>query len=288
VVGLLGSIASVLGVVLAIFFYRETTHSRDLTYLVHPVRSIVVQQGVTSELSVFLRETRIQEDVTALQVAFWNAGQEPIRAEHMLSPFVIETENSRPILEAKVRRESREIVGIELDNTKVNKGKVIVFWEILERGDGGVIQLILSGGVDVAVSASAIIEGQPEVAPVRFQGNIISPMKQYETSLSRVGRRVSLAMVLSAAVIFAVSLALIRQMRARPLKLRLVGRPTSDDDATTSDADALEGKKWTFKIERTPVLHLSLAFTTAIMSLILVLVGIYMVYQSRRQPPFGF
>lgn len=178
-VGILGSIASMIALGLAIYFYIESTQNRELTYFVHPVKSIVVRAGEASELSVTLGGALIKGDVTATQLAFWNAGKEPIRAQHVLRPFVIQTENNTPILEARVRKETREVVELELDQSKMDQGQLGVSWSILEVGDGGVVQLILSGGTEVGVSASAVIEGQPEVRSIAFTREIRTPIEQY-------------------------------------------------------------------------------------------------------------
>ncbi len=178
-VGITGSIASVIGVVLAIYFFFESTYDRELTYFVHPVKSIVVRAGEASELSVTVGGAQIEGNVTAIQLAFWNAGKEPIRAQHVLHPFVIQTEDNTPILEATVRKVSRKVVGLQLDQSKKDQGQLGVSWSILEEGDGGVVQLIVSGSTEVGVSASAIIEGQPEVRSIEFTRELRPPIEQY-------------------------------------------------------------------------------------------------------------
>ncbi len=178
-VGVIGSIASVIGVLLAIYFFVGSRRERELTYFVHPVKSIVVRAGEVSELSVSSRGSEIKSDVTTAQIALWNAGKEPIRAQHVLRPFIIQTEGNTPILEARIRKQSRDVVELQLDQSRIDQGQVRVSWSILERGDGGVVQMILAGGTGVELSASAVIEGQPEVRSIAYTRRILPPIEQY-------------------------------------------------------------------------------------------------------------
>jgi hypothetical protein len=43
IVGVAGSIASIIGLVLAIYFYFQATHYRNLVYFVHPAKAVVVR-----------------------------------------------------------------------------------------------------------------------------------------------------------------------------------------------------------------------------------------------------
>lgn len=182
-VGGVGTLASVIGVLLGIYFFLESRRERDLTYCVHPVKSIVVRAGEVSDLSVSSHGTELKTDATTAQIALWNAGKESIRAEHVLRPFLIETEGNTPILEARIRKQSRDIVGLQLDQSRMAQGEVGVSWSILERGDGGVIQVIFAGDTDVRLSASAVIEGQPEVRSMAFAGQIRPAMEHYSDTI---------------------------------------------------------------------------------------------------------
>jgi hypothetical protein len=91
----------------------------------------------------------------AVQVAVWNQGRETIRKSDVLRPLVIKTDT--PILEVVVRKEARPgIVGLKLDESESEKGRLGVSWDILEENDGGVIQLIMSAASDVNVTAEQL------------------------------------------------------------------------------------------------------------------------------------
>jgi len=219
-VGVIGSVASVIGLILAIYFFLESTRERELTYFVHPVKSIVVRAGEASGLSVTLGGNAIRGNVTATQLAFWNAGKEPIRAQHMLRPLVIRTEGNVPILEARIRKESRKVVELQLDQSKMEQGEVGVSWSILEEGDGGVIQLIFAGGTDVSISASAVIEGQPEVHSVEFTGEIRPPIEQY-AYVAKQNRRQGVIFLGMGVLMTAMGTWVLLRRKQRHSKLRL-------------------------------------------------------------------
>lgn len=164
---IVGSLAGIVGVSLGIYFYVQSSRHRDLTYLVHPAKAVVVKTGQASKLTVLVEGKEVLSDITVAQIAFWNAGNEPIRREHMLRPFVIRTETGVPIIEATIRKTSREVVSLELDRSRAPEGRIAASWNILERDDGGIIQVVFAGGPDTAISATAVIEGQPQIRQIR-------------------------------------------------------------------------------------------------------------------------
>jgi hypothetical protein len=170
-IGITGSVASIVGVILAVYFFTAGGQTRDLRYFVHPAKAVVVKTGQSSRLRVTLDGAPVERDVTAAQVAFWNEGGEPIHQGNMLQPFVIRTAPNARILEAAVRKTRREVSGITLDLARLADGEVRVNWTILERNDGGVLQLIYLGDADSPISATGIVEGQGEVRALAFGGD---------------------------------------------------------------------------------------------------------------------
>jgi hypothetical protein len=87
----------IIGVLLAVYFYRQARQYRELTYIVNPAKAVVVKAGQSSKLSVTYKEQQIKTDVTAVQVAFWNVGNQSIRGGELreggnvLKPLVIKT-----------------------------------------------------------------------------------------------------------------------------------------------------------------------------------------------------
>lgn len=163
-VGIIGSIASVASLLLAVYFYLQSERHRELTYMVYPTKTIVLKAGQTSRLSVTLDNKRFDNDLTAAQIAFWNSGNEPIRRDQVLKPFVIRTSRGVPIIEARLLKKSRDV--IDITALRTSAGEIALSWNILEQNDGGLIQIVFAGGSDTPISASVVVEGQPQIKEV--------------------------------------------------------------------------------------------------------------------------
>jgi hypothetical protein len=163
IVGFVGTLASVIGLALAIYFYFESRVTRDLRYFVNPARAVVVHVGQTSRLAITLDGAPVKRDVSAAQVAFWNEGHQSIRRENVLRSLVLKTSSATPIIDATIRKRSREVVNIDLDRSRLAAGEVTINWNILEFQDGSVVQLVYLGDVNTAINAQAVIEGQGDI-----------------------------------------------------------------------------------------------------------------------------
>lgn len=161
--GLIGSLASVVGVILALYFYLKGRRVRQLVYQITATRTVVVRAGQASRLKALFDDREIKTDITAAQIALWNQGKRSIRSRNILEPIVICTAEGTSILEATVRRTSRDLVGFTIGENMLNEGRVLVDWKILEHHDGGLIQLIYAGGVDVKINVEGVIEGQRSI-----------------------------------------------------------------------------------------------------------------------------
>lgn len=111
-------------------------------------------------------------DVTVVQVAIWNRGKEAITKDMVLFGVSISTPGTR-ILQASVQRYSRDprITGFKIASTadSLQAGQLSVDWRILEKNDGGVIQLICAGAPQVDVNMQGAIEGQHTIQEVKTQ-----------------------------------------------------------------------------------------------------------------------
>lgn len=179
VVGIAGLIASIVGIALSVYFFLAARETPELTYFVHPAKAAVVRTGQTSRLSVQFDGQNLTGDVTAAQIAFWNAGRRSIRSGAILSPLVIGTGNKARILEARLQKASRDVVGLTVDSSRLSSGEVEIRWSILEQNDGGVLQIVYAGDEGVEIQAHAILEGQPEVVRLEYAQALSTPGEQY-------------------------------------------------------------------------------------------------------------
>jgi hypothetical protein len=211
-IGLLGTIFSVVGVGLAIYFYIAGARTRKLTYTVIPVKTIVVKSGEASTLRVLHGDQELKGDVTAAQVAIWDDGAEFIRPDNALSPISVVLCPPAPILEARIRKVSREVIGAAIGTSRLADGVVPVTWKILEHNDGAVIQLIFAGSPETNIAVEGTVEGQPTVLrvepshrPQSFTGQV---------ALERSAGVLMLAMAVVALLLF-VGLEVQRRSRVR-------------------------------------------------------------------------
>lgn len=188
IVGIAGSIASIIGFALSIYFFVASREAPELTYFVHPAKAAVVRTGQTSGLTVQFAGQNLSGDVTATQIAFWNAGRKSIRSASILRPLVIRTGNKAKVLEARVQKSTREVVGLTLDNSRLSSGEVGVRWDILEQNDGCVVQIIYSGDEKVRIEADAVLEGQPEIVRLEYARTLSTPGEEYTRRQGWKGR----------------------------------------------------------------------------------------------------
>jgi hypothetical protein len=214
IVGIAGSIASIVGLVVAIYFFAESKRHRAFFYLVHPAKAVIVKAGQLSRIAVNLDGNPIDTDVTAAQVAFWNAGNEAIRHEHVLRKFTIQTQPAVPIIDATVRKTNREVVHVELDRSRLQHGELGVDWNILEHGDGGIVQVVFAGGPGTDLLAVGVTEGQPSVR--RLQASRTELSDDSYTKRNRVTRFLALTYVGVAILVAGVGL-MGRRRRQEPI-----------------------------------------------------------------------
>src|ERR1035438_8534496 len=69
IVGIAGSVASIIGFALSIYFPAPSREVPELTYFVHPAKAAVVRTGQTSRLSAQFDGQNLTGDVTATQIA---------------------------------------------------------------------------------------------------------------------------------------------------------------------------------------------------------------------------
>src|SRR5882724_9834302 len=95
-VGMIGWLCTVVSVPLAIWLYTASIHKPGLTYFVNPGKAAVIRASQASDFTVTYGGRVLTGDVTATQVAFWNAGDAPIHSTTVLKPLRIRTQPSEP------------------------------------------------------------------------------------------------------------------------------------------------------------------------------------------------
>lgn len=183
VITALASIVGIISLPLAIYFYLASLRDPRLTYLVHPVRAPIVQGQKLTSLKVLFNGADVHGDIIAAQIAIWNAGAGSIRATDIMSPIQIQTEGNAPILEATIREMTRPVIGVSVDQTQSNAGRVLLGWQILEKNDGFVLQIIYSGSINTKLSLEGDVVGQK--AFVHYVERAPTPAQQSANTVDR-------------------------------------------------------------------------------------------------------
>jgi hypothetical protein len=167
-IAFIGTISGIISTPLAVFLAFYTIRTPDLTYAVYPLRTPVLQSGLAAGLRVLHNNEEIKGNVTAVQIAIWNNGREPIVREKILTPVKIVTRPPVPILEATIRTQSRKEIEFSLDNRSLKEGVVSVSWKILEGADGATVQLIYAGPLETKIDLEGVLVDQRTIAPAFY------------------------------------------------------------------------------------------------------------------------
>ena len=161
--GLVSCIASVFGAVFGVGFAIFSVRSPELTYELSPVRTVIVKTGELSSLSVSMDGDVIESDVTSVQLAIWNQGRKPIRSVDILKPLRLQIGEEGEILSTTLRNITRGVVSPSAVLDGKDRTSVGVKWDILEQGDGFIVQIVYTGGVDVPIDVGAVVVGQQAI-----------------------------------------------------------------------------------------------------------------------------
>lgn len=159
VVGFIGTLASVVSIPLAVWFYWQAVPSREVAIIEPPVRSVFVNADAPTGIAVSIHgESVSHQDVFAAQFALWNRGNQSIRPENVLEPLAFIPPKGVRVIEAKVLRFTREVCQITA-HTAEDGTKATIDWRILEPGDGAIVQILVLGDQSCTIGLNGIVEG---------------------------------------------------------------------------------------------------------------------------------
>lgn len=146
-----------------LFFYLSSIDRRDPIFSIDPSRIRILYSNNISKAAIKIFKANGQEvksDLSILKIYFWNHGKKSIRPENVLSPIIItKIDSTTNILDAKLTRFSRSISGIRLNFPDSTKNSIEIEFNILERNDGGIVQIMYEGKYDSRFLINGIIEG---------------------------------------------------------------------------------------------------------------------------------
>ena len=165
-------IVGILGFGFAVYTYINCLPFRRLVFYADPASALIVKAGQSSKLAVTYDYQPINTDVVAAQIVLWNAGNLPIKPEHIRDAILIRTDPARPILEPTIRASTPErdkIINAHIDKTEAPLGRIKLTWDILEQDDGFQVQLIFAGPSETRLVPSGVLEGQKRIAIFSLQ-----------------------------------------------------------------------------------------------------------------------
>ena len=174
-IALVGDVASILGALFGIFPWW-TAPKRDLSYCVYPIKIPIVQTTNTSDVSVSYKGQPVSGNVTTAEIAIWNAGRQPIRAEDILSPLIVTVGNGVPLFETGLSQVSRGVTECSLSNhgaidmisgKRLGPSSVELHFRILEHNDGVRLRVVYAGTVDAPITLKGVVEGQQSPREVK-------------------------------------------------------------------------------------------------------------------------
>jgi hypothetical protein len=143
--GLFGLLIGVIGLVLTVIIYFISIAEPALTIVVNPARTSILKSGETTKLRVQFDGIEVRGNLAAAQIYVWNAGRKAIRSDEILEPIVIRTTDGSRILETQLTTVSRKVNGITVSPVSGRPDSVQLNFEVLERYDGAVLNIIYEG-----------------------------------------------------------------------------------------------------------------------------------------------
>jgi hypothetical protein len=158
-VGFLGAVASIVGLALALF-PSIVAPERELAYCVNPIRTPINQTTKASDIAVTYKGNPAPGNVTAAQIAIWNAGREAIESNDVLAPVILKLPADVTILETNILKVTRDLTHFSANVAGMPKSQVQFDWRILEHNDGALVQVVYGGPVETRITLDGQIKGQ--------------------------------------------------------------------------------------------------------------------------------
>lgn len=185
--GFISLAIGILGLAFGVVSYFAAISKPELSYCQQPVQTVMVRAGELSRLSVTYNGKPVMSDITATQIAIWNAGTKAIRSDDVLEPITLKIDAMTPILEAKVRYVTREVITFRVGQVESEVSELPVNFLILEPGDGAIVQLIYAGKPGVQIAMSGVLIGQKSI----YKAKLLSTKKNEKYTPSSTVKRIA-------------------------------------------------------------------------------------------------
>ena len=172
VIGILGSISSIIGIGLAVYFYNLSNEKKEPYFFDDEIKTKIVDSKNINKAPIKIYRSNgeeIVEDVSSTNFYFWNNGRQPIRKEDILDSLVVSLDSTAEILKYELISTSREVCDIDLN--QVSKNKLKIDFKILEKNDGLIGQVIFTGNPKQVLKLNGHVEGIRDFKSVESENN---------------------------------------------------------------------------------------------------------------------
>lgn len=270
-----GSIATIIGLVLSIYFYQAAQVKPLLTFGVHPLKTELQRPDFDKELGFIYKGKPIEsEGITSVQVSIWNAGTRSIRDSDVLDPFRLVMPDRSAILSVRAKKTSRPISGFEVlgDQEDYKSGICRLKWRILEPGDGAVLQIIYAGVARRDPTLEGAVEGQ--------KGGIL--VEQYDVNLDKKTISPTISMVRLIAILALIAISVLLILIAKKMQtMTTVGKQMAEEMA--------EAEKHLAELRRKTGPMTPASWILILFAVVVLLGGLWvLVVRLSTGPPFGW
>lgn len=159
-----GLIIGIVGIILAIYFFRRSEKIPKPTFVTSPGVKTLVHPDLAKLgiVSIRIADRSIGErGISSVRVFFWNSGSRDIRSSDILKPFTVRS--AAPILAAANILSTRDVTKSELVvERNPNGSEIRLSFSVLEPGDGVTFDVVYDGPPGERMEFSGVCVGAPK------------------------------------------------------------------------------------------------------------------------------
>lgn len=162
--GIIGGILSIISIPLSFYFYFRQKKEKILCFAIKSNTLVRNLSGIFRRVKVLYDEAPV-ENLTVTQIAFWNAGKEPIRKEDVATsePLVVIASNGNSILDVEIIKHNESSNNFDRTLTE-DKKKCFILFDYIDHKNTAVFQFIHTGSSakDLRLNGRIIGFGKPK------------------------------------------------------------------------------------------------------------------------------
>lgn len=175
------------GIILAVIFYWRSTKNREPVFAIKSYNILADSSSKMTGLTVNYK-TEIVNNLSITKIAFWNQGRETIKRNDIPEgdPLRISIKNGIKILDAEVISSNNPANKFQISSID-NDSSVRIFFDYLDKNQGGVIQIIHTGTTSNDLSIEGTVMGVGK--PIKNDLDAIFSNKLSSFKISKPSRR---------------------------------------------------------------------------------------------------